>query len=302
MDTNHIPLIMERLDKIVSEDRAKKFSNRVIVKILVILEIYGISYRSSRKFFNNHPELMDLLRIHVTPNFRTLSYRAIRMDWHEINAGLIDLMDTGNENAAIDSFIVKTCKDSTAQRMRKSCNYKDPDSSWGYGTKGFQYGRKAHVSQDIDSTAILEWNITTASIHDSTVAMEMIDSVRDHEYILMDAAYDSSHIYDYVFENTHALPVIDTNKRRGIVPDNLSFNRKQGIIIRKSEKSRYRFRWEIERTFSILEEILHCENIWYVSNRNYDVAIGERIVAYNCIVMVNQIKQRSKREIMDIVV
>ena len=80
MDTNHIPLIMESLDKIVSEDRAKKFSNMVIVKTLVILEIYGISYRSSRKFFNNHPELMDLLRIHVTPNFRTLSYRAIRMD------------------------------------------------------------------------------------------------------------------------------------------------------------------------------------------------------------------------------
>ncbi|MCL4451691.1 MAG: hypothetical protein M1327_03580 [Candidatus Thermoplasmatota archaeon] len=67
---------MERLDKIVSEDRAKKFSNRVIVKILVILEIYGISYRSSRKFFNNHPELADPLRIHVTPNFCTLSYRA----------------------------------------------------------------------------------------------------------------------------------------------------------------------------------------------------------------------------------
>ena len=74
----------------------------------------------------------------------------------------------------------------------------------------------------------------------------------------MDASYDSSYIYDYVFENTHALPVIDTNKRRGIVENNLTFNRKQGIIIRKSEKSRYRFRWEIERTFSILEEILHC--------------------------------------------
>ena len=77
MGTNHNPLIMERLDKIVSEDRAKKFSKMVIVKILVILEIYGISYRSSRKFFNNHRELLDLLRIHVIPNFRTLSYGAI---------------------------------------------------------------------------------------------------------------------------------------------------------------------------------------------------------------------------------
>ena len=36
-------------------------------------------------------------------------------------------------------------------------------------------------------------------------------------------------------------------------------------------------RWEIERTFSILKEILEMEYIWYVGNRNYDIAIGEII-------------------------
>ncbi len=65
------------------------------------------------------------------------------------------------------------------------------------------------------------------------------------------------------------------------VPHNLAFNRKQGIIIREREKSRYRLRLEIERTFSILEEIIHCEHIRYVSNRNYVVAVDERIVVYN---------------------
>lgn len=100
----------------------------VIVKILVILQIYSISYRSSGKFFNNHLEPMSIVGIKRIPDFRTLSYRAIRMDWHEINACLIDLIDTGNENAAIDSFIVKTCKHTTAQRRRKSGRYKDPDS------------------------------------------------------------------------------------------------------------------------------------------------------------------------------
>ena len=118
----------------------------------------------------------------------------------------------------------------------------------------------------------------------------------------MDAAYDSSSIYDYIMENTHAIPVIDTNRRRGIATHNMAFNGKQGITTREREKSRYRLRWEIERTFSILEEILHCENIRYVRNRNYYVAVGQRIVAYNCIVLVNQIRQRSKREIMDLVV
>ena len=88
MEANHIPLIMERLDKIVSEDRIRKFSNRIIVKIIVILQIYGISYRSSGKFFNNHPELMSIVGIKRIPDFRTLSYRTITMDWHEINASL----------------------------------------------------------------------------------------------------------------------------------------------------------------------------------------------------------------------
>ena len=92
-----------------------------------------------------------------------------------------------------------------------------------------------------------------------------------------------------IMDSTHAISIIDTNRRRGIVTDNLTFNRNQGIITGGKERSRYKLRWEIERTFSILEEILHCEHIWYVRNRNYDVAVGERIVAYNCIVLVNRI-------------
>jgi hypothetical protein len=88
----------------------------------------------------------------------------------------------------------------------------------------------------------------------------------------------------------------------GIALHILAINRKQGIIIRKREKTRYRLRWEIERTFSILEWILHCEKIRCVRNRNYNVTISERIVAYNCTFMVNQIKKRTKKEIIDIII
>ena len=45
--------------------------------------------------------------------------------------------------------------------------------------------------------------------------------------------YDSSDVYDYVFENTHSIPVIDTNKRRGIINDRLTVNRKIGNRIKK---------------------------------------------------------------------
>jgi len=40
-------------------------------------------------------------------------------------------------------------------------------------------------------------------------------------------------------------------------------NRKIGIDLRKEYNSLYKLRWEIERTFNILEDILECENIWY---------------------------------------
>ena len=94
---------------------------------------------------------------------------------------------------------------------------------------------------------------------------------------------------------------IDTNRRRGIINDRLTYNRKIGIELRKRESSRHKLRWEIERTFSILKEILGMEHIWYVKHRNYDAAIGEIIVAYNCIIMANKITGRAGRKIMHIV-
>ncbi len=81
----------------------------------------------------------------------------------------------------------------------------------------------------------------------------------------------------------------------------MAFNRKQGIITREKEGFRYKLRWEIEKTFSILEEILGSNNAWYVPNRDYDVAIGMKTVAYNLVVLINQIGHR-KKKIMDLVI
>ena len=61
-------------------------------------------------------------------------------------------------------------------------------------------------------------------------------------------------------------------------------------------------RWEIERAFSILKGIFGMEYVWYIRNRNYDIVIGEIIVAYKCIVMANKITGISGRKIMYIVI
>ena len=102
-------------------------------------------------FLRNHGDIMDALGIHEIPNFRTLSRRARMIDWRYINAVILDLISTERENAAIDSFIVKTCKQSTASRGRIYGNYKDKHSTWGFSTKGWEYWRKVSISLDIDS-------------------------------------------------------------------------------------------------------------------------------------------------------
>jgi hypothetical protein len=169
---------------------------------------------------------MEALGIHEIPNFRTLSRRARMIDWRYINATILDMISTERENSAIDSFIVKTCKQSTAMRRRVHGNYKDKQSSWGFSTKGWEYGRKVSISLDIDSTAIVEWEVTTASVNDKNISFPLIDSVRKYSFVMMDAAYDSTDIYEYVFENTQCTPVIDTNRRRGIVESRLSHARR----------------------------------------------------------------------------
>lgn len=85
------------------------------------------------------------------------------------------------------------------------------------------------MSMDVHSLLIMDWKITKGNIHDSKASNEMIDSVRDYSYILADSAYDTSEIYDYIFENIYAIPIIDTNKRRESISNKLRVNRKIGI-------------------------------------------------------------------------
>ncbi len=301
MPSKHIPLIMEIMDNIVlPDDRRRKYTDHQILKILVLLQIFGISYRSAMIFLRNHEKYLALIGVTEIPSFQTLSRRARLLDLHAINME-ITFLYCMEEIAAVDSFMIHTCKYSTAMRRKYWGKYKDTGSGWSKTTKGWSYGRKCHMTLDADSLLIMDWLITKGNIHDSRVSRDMVDSVRNFSYILADSAYDTSGTYDYVFVNTHALPVIDTNKRRGIVPDRLSVNRKIGIDLRMEYSALYSLRWEIERTFSILEEILQCENIWYTRNRSYDTAIGLKAIAYNLMVVSNMEAGERPREIMKIV-
>ena len=86
MPTKHIPLIMEIIDNIVlPDDRKRKYTDRQILKFLIILQIFGISYRSARIFLTNHEEYLKMIGLSEIPSFQTLSRRAGFLDLHAIN-------------------------------------------------------------------------------------------------------------------------------------------------------------------------------------------------------------------------
>ena len=116
MPDKHIPLIMDIIDNIVSPDsRRRKYSEKQILKILILLQIFNISYRSSGIFLENHREYMALIGITEIPSFQTLSRRSRSLNLHAINMEIESLYSM-NEMAAFDSFMIHTCKYTTAER------------------------------------------------------------------------------------------------------------------------------------------------------------------------------------------
>ncbi len=86
MPTKHIPLIMEIIDNIVlPDDRKRKYTDRQIMKLLIVLQIFSISYRSATIFLTNHEEYLTMAGVKEIPSFQTLSRRARMLDLHAIN-------------------------------------------------------------------------------------------------------------------------------------------------------------------------------------------------------------------------
>ena len=55
------------------------------MKILVLLQIFWISYRSAKIFLTNHEEYARMAGLKEMPSFQALSRRAGMLDLHAIN-------------------------------------------------------------------------------------------------------------------------------------------------------------------------------------------------------------------------
>ena len=75
------------------------------MKILIVLQIFKISFRSARIFLLNHEEYLHIIGISEMPSFQVLPRRSRSLDLHAINREITSLYSIKNI-AAVDSFMV----------------------------------------------------------------------------------------------------------------------------------------------------------------------------------------------------
>lgn len=157
MPEKHNPRIIEIMGNVVSpDDQKRKYTDRQIMKLLILLQTFTISCRSAREFLTNREEYIAMVGVKEIPGFQLLSRRARVLDLHTIN-GEIAFLYSMESIAAMDSLMIHTCKHSTAARRNARGNYKYLESGWPRTTRGWSYGGKCHMTPDVDSLLIMEW-------------------------------------------------------------------------------------------------------------------------------------------------
>ena len=102
------------MGNILSPDhRRRKYSDKQILKILILLQIFNIPCRSSETLLTNHEEYLEMSGLNDMSSFQTLSRRVRTMGLHAIKREIV-IPYPMKECAAIDSFMNHTCKYSTA--------------------------------------------------------------------------------------------------------------------------------------------------------------------------------------------
>lgn len=108
--------IIETLDRFIEDKpvkkrgRSKKYSDRTIVKLVILLKLSNVSYRGTRNFLEGNPWYMELVELEVIPPFWTIARRAkeLREEIERLNEKIANLfLDTEGlerNEVAVDSF------------------------------------------------------------------------------------------------------------------------------------------------------------------------------------------------------
>jgi len=150
----------------------------------------------------------------------------------------------------MEKQITRSALDSL-EKLNKKCTFSCKKNS--QGNISYWKGYKLHL--DVSDTGFpITAYVTGANVHDSMLAIPM-EKITEQRitfcYSLMDPAYDSKTITDYILSRER-VPIIDRNKRR----------KKNCPPLDPAKKERYKIRTTVERAYSHLKDNLIPKTIY----------------------------------------
>ncbi len=170
------------------------------------------------------------------------------------------------EDKRIKKQVMQTAEEALKE-LPKECDKGTKRNAQGY--KETWIGYKFHIDSS-DCGLPITTVLTSASLHDSQVAIPMMEKTTEkitYLYDLMDSAYDAGTIWEISKELNH-VPIIDKNPRRGSV-----------IPMAPAEAMRYNERTTVERVNGRLKEEFGGSHVKVRGNEKVNMHLMFGIIA-----------------------
>lgn len=148
---------------------------------------------------------------------------------------------------------------------------KDTDARWTQKNGKNHYGYKNHVEVDVAHKLVRDYEVTSASTHDSQVFEELLDETNTSRDVWADSAYRSQETLDKLEQNGFR----EHLQRKGSRNKKLTEREKRGNYTRSKIRSR------VEHIFGVQSQRAGCLIMRAIGITRAAAKIGLRNLAYN---------------------
>lgn len=193
----------------------------IMFKILILQRLYNLSDRQTEFQINDRASFQRFLGIGAfdpLPDEKTIWLFKERLMKTKLDKILFEklkywIQKSGfiiNEGAIVDASIVQvpiqrnTAEENESiqadeipegwEKNGRMYAQKDTDARWTKKHNKSYYGYKNHILVDKESKIIREYEVTPASVHDSQVYEDLLEEVKEDEFVFADSAYSSEEL------------------------------------------------------------------------------------------------------------
>lgn len=266
----------------------------LMFKIMILQHFYNISDDQTEFCINDRFSFMEFLNLRLgerIPDAKTIWHFKNELAKGEMAAKLFDKLHQQlqkddivvNKGTMIDASFVhvprqRNTREENAQIKEGEVpedwsenkkRQKDVDATWAKKNDETHYGYKDHVKADVKTKLITNYEVTTASLHDSQMLDELLD--KKDKVLFADSAYRSEDQEQRLAEAGIESNILEKGVR------NKPLTPKQ--ILNNTKKSKIRVR--VEHIFGFMTNSMHGMMIRCIGIIRAKNAIGLKNLTYN---------------------